>query len=220
MFHHIHPYPPFILPNSRRLIVGTLPPPRFTTGMLNTKDVDFCYGSSNGMLWPILDKIYDLNLSYENSAFAIEQRRDFLSREGIGVCDIVASAKREKVDASDLGMREVELRDICTILKIHKQVSQLIFTGGMSKNGPAYFFFSILKKANIQWECIAENVPRRHRFFWAGRWIETVALTAPSGAANRAIGSMKDYKKQKSKDPIFSPFDFRVLQYQKVFLGE
>ena len=26
MFHHTHPYPPYILPTTERLIVGTLPP--------------------------------------------------------------------------------------------------------------------------------------------------------------------------------------------------
>jgi len=41
MFHHSHPFPPFILENTTRLILGTLPLPRFTTGDLNDEDVDF-----------------------------------------------------------------------------------------------------------------------------------------------------------------------------------
>ena len=35
MFKHTHPYPPYIPENATKLIVGTLPPPRFTTGELN-----------------------------------------------------------------------------------------------------------------------------------------------------------------------------------------
>ena len=88
MFHHTHPYPPFILENTTRLIVGTLPPPRFTTGDLNEEDVDFCYGSSNGLLWKVWDRIYNLGLVYENTHFAIEQRKAFLKHQKIGVCDI------------------------------------------------------------------------------------------------------------------------------------
>ena len=77
MFHHTHPYPPYILPTTERLIVGTLPPPRFTTGELNNEDVDFCYGSSNGLLWKVWDRIYDLGLNYENTHNAIAQRKAF-----------------------------------------------------------------------------------------------------------------------------------------------
>lgn len=64
MFHHKHPYGPFIPDGARKLIVGTLPPPRFTQGLLREGDVDFCYGSRDGQLWPILDRIFHLNLDY------------------------------------------------------------------------------------------------------------------------------------------------------------
>ena len=89
MFHHSHPFPPFILENTTRLIVGTLPLPRFTTGDLNDEDVNFCCGSSNGLLWRVWDRIYNLRLVYENTHFAIEQRKAFLKHQKIGVCDIV-----------------------------------------------------------------------------------------------------------------------------------
>ena len=136
MFEHRHPYTPFNLENATKLIVGTLPPPRFTTGALHPADVDFCYGSKNGMLWPILDTIFSLNLSYANNQESIDERKHFLLDHRIGVCDIVASAKRKKIDASDLGMLEVELRDIFNLLKKHRQIETLLFMGGNSKNGP------------------------------------------------------------------------------------
>jgi hypothetical protein len=44
MWFHKHPYAPFIPEKTTRLIVGTLPPPRFSKGNLNDQDVDFCYG--------------------------------------------------------------------------------------------------------------------------------------------------------------------------------
>ena len=217
MFEHTHPYPPFNLENATKLIVGTLPPPRFTTGNLLPEDVDFCYGSKNGMLWPILDQIFDLGLVYENTTQAIEQRSHFLKSRNIGVCDIVATAKREKVDASDLGMQEVELRNLIGYLKEFPQIHTLIFTGGNSKNGPEYFFRKQLKEHNINLNVISSTVPRIHQFQMGERFIKTVSLTAPSGAANRAIGSMKSYKDQKLKDPQFSTFDFRIQQYRPFF---
>ena len=220
MFYHTHPYSPYILTDTERLIVGTLPPPRFTTGALNEEDVDFCYGSSNGLLWKVWDRIYNLNLVYENSQHAIAQRKAFLQREKIGVCDIVGAAYREKIDASDLGMQRVELRDLLGILEQHPKVSTLIFTGGNSKNGPEYFFRQLLKKAKLTLVCLDDQVPRKHQLEWAGRVITTYSLTAPSGTANRAIGSMDRYKKNKAQNPKYTTMDFRVEQYSRVFLNE
>ena len=107
MWFHKHPSVPYILENSTRLIVGTLPPPKFSKGVLNNQDVDFCYGSSNGMLWKIWNRFYDLNSVFENTTQAIEQRKSFLKREQFGICDVVDGAYRDKIDASDLGMQDV-----------------------------------------------------------------------------------------------------------------
>ena len=74
MFFHKHPYEPFLFPEAEKLIVGTLPPPRFSTGELKSDDVDFCYGSRNGMLWPILDEIFHIGLKYETTEEAARQR--------------------------------------------------------------------------------------------------------------------------------------------------
>ena len=181
--------------------------------------MNFCYGSRDGLLWPVLDRIFDLNLKYENTEEAIEQRKDFLIERGIGICDIVESSRREKVDASDLGMQKVELRDMLSILRNYPQIDTLLFTGGNSKNGPEYFFRRYLKKnsEDIKLKVISESTPRIHQFVLEGRLIKTVSLTAPSGAANISIGSSPLYKELKKKNPEFNTIDFRVLQYQEFF---
>lgn len=216
-FLHTHPYEPYNLEGATKLIVGTLPPPRFTTGELNEKDVDFCYGSSNGQLWPILDNIFDLGLVYENTHQAIEQRKIFLLSRKIGVCDIVASAERTKIDASDLGMQNAQLRDMFGYLSKHPNINTLLFTGGNSKNGPEYFFRRKAKEHNIKLALVSNKVPRIHSFTWEGHTVRTVSLTAPSGAANRAVGSLPLYKKLKSENPTFTTIDFRVMQYAPFF---
>ncbi len=216
-FNHTHPYEPYNLENATKIIVGTLPPPRFTTRALNNKDVDFCYGSSNGQLWPILNTIFDLQLVYENTHKAIEQRKHFLLSRKIGVCDIVASAQREKIDASDIGMKDVKLRDMFGYFSKYPNIDTLLFTGGNSKNGPEYFFRRKAKEQHVKLEVISNEVPRIHSFIWEDRIIKTVSLTAPSGAANRAVGSLALYKKLKDEDPSFTTLDFRVLQYTPFF---
>ena len=227
LFKHTHPYEPFLLPEATKLIVGTLPPPRFTTGELKPQDVDFCYGSCNGQLWPILDKIFDLGLKYETTNKAVEQRKRFLIENKIGVCDIVESAEREKNDASDLGMQNVVLRDLVGYLQKYPNIRTLLFTGGNSKNGPEYFFRKQLKEYDLKLKVISNEVPRIHHLelpldsdlsvLGQSRTVKTVSLTAPSGAANRAVGSLQAYKDLKNKNPDFNTLDFRVMQYRKFF---
>ncbi|HUH27841.1 uracil-DNA glycosylase family protein [Gelidibacter sp.] len=242
MFFHQHPYPPFIKKDTTKLIVGTLPPPRFSIGELMEKDVDFCYGSYFNSLWLFIDKIYDLNLRFDNSEEAVIQRKDFLTAHKIGICDIVESAEREKINASDLGMTNIHLRNLIGYLQEYPNIDTLLFTGGNSKNGPEYFFRKQLKTYGLKLEVVSDEVPRIHKFeLPAGlrpleesnlstplnklsqldttkpksRTIKTVSLTSGSGAANISISRMPLYQHLKAKNPHFNTFDFRVLQYRE-----
>lgn len=122
-----------------------MPPPRFSIGELLEKDVDFCYGSYYNSLWLFIDNIHDLNFRYDNSIEAVEQRKHFLIKHKIGICDIVESAEREKVDASDLGLKNIKLRNIIGYLNQYSRITTLLFTGGNSKNGPSIFLESTSK---------------------------------------------------------------------------
>ena len=219
MFLHRHPYPPFLFDGVEKLIVGTLPPPRFSTNDLKEGDVDFCYGSRDGQLWHILDRIFSLGLKFETTPQAVQQRKTFLQGRKIGICDIVESAERAKVDASDLGMRRVLLRDMFGYLERYPTVHTLLFTGGNSKNGPEYFFRRLCREHSVPFEVVDDTVPRIHRFVHpkTKKTVKTVSLTAPSGSANRAVGSLASYKKMKAQNPDFTTVDFRVLQYRDFF---
>ncbi|MBT8263343.1 MAG: uracil-DNA glycosylase family protein [Bacteroidia bacterium] len=219
MFLHTHPYKPFIPKNSRKLIVGTLPPPRFTTGELREGDVNFCYGSRDGQLWPILNRIFKLDLPFETTEIAVEKRKKFLLAHQIGICDIVESARREKIDASDIGMKDVQLRELLTLITRYPKIDTLLFMGGNSKNGPEYFFRRLLKKYDLNLKPVSSEVPRIHEFLLpaSNRVIRTISLIAPSGAANRAVGSLQKYKDLKNKNPEMTTVDFRVLQYSEFF---
>ncbi len=221
MFKHTHPYPPFIPQGATKLIVGTLPPPRFTTRELKPGDIDFNYGSRDGQLWIILDRIFDAHFSYETTQQAVTERQVFLKKYHIGICDMVACAYRKKIDASDIGIQEYELRDLISVLRKHPTIQTLLFTGGNSKNGPEYFFRKHIKTyPNLHLTRVGTDSPRIHELVLDNRKIQTVSLTAPSGAANRAVGSKPLYKKMKSKNPAFTTIDFRVLQYTPFFKEE
>ena len=229
MFLHKHPYQPFIQLDTEKLIVGTLPPPRFSTGDLLEKDVNFCYGSYYNSLWLFIDEIFNLKLRYDNSQEAIDQRKQFFIKHKIGVCDIVDSCERQKIDASDLGMQNIQLRDLIGYLQQYPSIHTILFIGGNSKNGPEYFFRKHIKPYNLKLEVVSDTLPRIHQFDLSeveralsgaemqSRIIKTISLTSSSGAANRAIGSIPLYKKLKKENPKFTTFDFRVLQYKEFF---
>jgi G:T/U-mismatch repair DNA glycosylase len=217
MFKHFHPYEVFIPQNAKALIVGTLPPPRFCTKDFKQNDVDFCYGSEDGLLWKIFDAIYHLDLEYQPSVEAIKQRKTFLQEKKIGICDIVASCQRQKIDASDLGMQNIVLRDIIKYLKQNPTLDTLLFTGGNSKNGPEYLFRKQLKSYGLKLTCKEKNIPKKHEFIVQKRVIQTFSLTSPSNAANRFIGAQKEYKEEKANDKNYTTLDFRIRQYAKVF---
>lgn len=215
MFFHQHPYQPFINKDTTKLVVGTLPPPRFSTGELLEKDVNFCYGSYYNSLWLFIDNIHDLGLRFDNSQQAINERKQFLIKHKIGVCDIVESAERDKIDASDLGMQNIILRDVLGYLKTYPNIDTLLFTGGNSKNGPEYFFRKHLKTYDLKLELIHNEVPRIHQFEFDNKRIKTVSLTSGSGAANISISRIPLYKQLKAKNPDFNTFDFRIMQYRE-----
>lgn len=169
------------------------------------------------MLWPVLDSIFTLSLRFDNSRKAVKERKEFLQREHIGICDIVASCKRRKIDASDLGMHDISQRDILLQLRMHPSITTIIFTGGNSKNGPEYLFRKQLKENGLALICTDAMIPRKHTFFYGQRNLTTVSLTSPSNAANRAIGSTTHYKERKAANPGYTTFDFRVEQYRQVF---
>ena len=159
-----------------------------------------------------------MKLNFETTEFAIEQRKEFLVNNNIGICDIVASCERDKIDASDLGMKNIKLRDLIHYLTIHTKVDTLLLTGGNSKNGPEYHLRRQLKSLKIDFTIVSPETPKIHTFIVShSRKIKVISLTAPSGAANRAVGSNPLYKQLKQQNPNFNTFDFRVLQYKKYF---
>jgi hypothetical protein len=108
---------------------------------------------------------------------------------------------------------------LIAILQQNPKIETLLFTGGNSKNGPEYFFRRKIKEYNILLKLVSSKVPRIHKFQMphSDRVVKTISLIAPSGAANRAVGSLAEYKKMKAEFPKKTTIDFRVEQYRPYF---
>ena len=70
-----------------------------TLNLLKISELYFCH-------------VLRINLHFETTEIAIQQRKNFLMQHNIGICDIVESCERKKMDASDLGMINILLRDM------------------------------------------------------------------------------------------------------------
>jgi G:T/U-mismatch repair DNA glycosylase len=217
-FRHQHPYQPFIPENCKKLIVGTIPPPRFSGGEIDISDVDFCYGSRFGLLWPILEQVFDCRLDYENTRRAIEQRKQMLVKNRIGICDMLESCTRQRMEASDQGMKDIRLRDLKRILEEHSEMEMLLFMGGNSKNGPEYLFKRHAKENGLKMILKRSESPRINELYFSGRKISCISLISPSSAANRAIGGHNLYKAKRNADRNYTTLDFRIEQYQPFFV--
>ena len=181
--------------------------------------MDFCYGSRFGLLWPILERIFDYNLAYENTAQAIEQRKQLLTRNGIGICDMVDFCIRDRMEASDLGMKEIKLRNLKRILETHADIEMLLFMGGNSKNGPEYLFKRHARENDLKMILKQSESPRISELDMGSRKIKCVSLISPSSAANRSIGGHPLFKAKRAADKNYTTLDFRVEQYQSFFVN-
>jgi len=124
-----HPFEPYIPKNATKLIIGTIPPPRFSKKRLNDDDVNFYYGSNKNNFWNILGEIFNISFNKRNNDEEIEKRKSFLKNNNIAICDIVKRTKRKKKDsANDRDLEVIEYLDILNLLKTNPNINSLIFT--------------------------------------------------------------------------------------------
>ena len=130
---------------------------------------------------------------------------------------MVEQCTREKIDASDLGMHQIELRNLLSILRLNTSISKILFMGGNSKNGPEFLFRKQLRNNGLKLTPAVSDRPKIHTFAFEDRCITTISLISPSSAANRAIGGDTYYKFQKRRNKNYTTLDYRIEQYEKHF---
>ena len=114
-----HPFEPYIPADSEKLIIGTIPPPRFCkeSYQLYENDVNFYYGSRDNYFWCILEEVYETKLEYSNTERAVQQRKDLLQKLKIGITDIVDSCIHSGDSAADSDLKEIKQKDIKSLLQ-------------------------------------------------------------------------------------------------------
>jgi len=125
-----HPFAEYVPENSERLIIGTIPPPRFCKESYIHKngDVFFYYGSSDNNFWPLIEEVFGTTLEYNDPQIAIEQRKEFLRKHKLGITDIINSCVHLNESAEDKNLTQIEIRDISCTLQNNPQIHTLVYT--------------------------------------------------------------------------------------------
>src|ERR1700693_4108094 len=129
-----HPYnlsPKFSIPDDTRLlIVGTAPPPRFSNPASKDRrglDFDFFYGSEDNYMWEFLDNIAEeiddekLFADDASSEDCCDAARKFLQRHKIWMCDALQTYHRKEGmewSASDADIVPEQLTDFRVIFNL------------------------------------------------------------------------------------------------------
>lgn len=187
-----HPFESFFSEDIQMLILGSIPPSRFTRAGLALKNGDFSfyYGSSDNYLWGILSKVNNLPLINP------EQIKDFLSSNKIGITDIVEQCNRKLTDkghpsASDEHLIDIQFRKMDDVLATNSLMLILCTSDWVRKKFEANYNFNKEK-------------------------VSIVAIPSPSRSGSRQMGkSFPEYNQMKSDS--FKTYQFREYYYSKYF---
>lgn len=220
MYVETHPFPEFLPPNVKSLILGSFPPVKLTAPnvelisgsnmdlysqyFLNKRnqkkaaDLDFYYGSSNNMFWKVMSLAFDCELT------SVKAIKDFLSDKQIGVTDIVEKCNRkprkQKNSTHSIGSLDSDLEIIQ-----HRDIVGTIHRNSITK----VYCTSHFVRDHLLKIC-EKNI-------FALQGVELKVLPSPSPAFSRTIGSNKLYKSMIKEGLVLNTIEFRALKYIEIF---
>lgn len=115
--HVVHNFPPLFAPDSRVLILGSIPSPK-------SREQAFFYGHPRNRFWPVLAGVFD-----EPVPQTIDQKRALALRHHIAMWDTLASC--EIRGASDTSIRNPQPNDLSWLIA-QTQIHTIFCTGTTS----------------------------------------------------------------------------------------
>jgi G:T/U-mismatch repair DNA glycosylase len=177
-FLETHPYNDreIIPPDTRILIVGTAPPPRFSNpalGGIREWDAPFFYGSEdNHLWWDILDSIardVDRRALFsddDTAQEAVAKMRGFLMRHGMWMRDVLQTYQRKKpCDAADHNIEPKEFADFSSVFQKVPHLGMIAFTSRKAAEWTFQAFIEqdLIKQTELldypNWEDSKEGAP-------------------------------------------------------------
>lgn len=110
-----HPFRPLFQADSKILILGSFP-------SVKTREYGFFYGHPQNRFWSLLERIFAVELSAD-----IEERRTFLLRRRIAVCDVIYRC--DIIGSGDASIRNVIPSDLSPVFEA-ADIRQVFCNGG------------------------------------------------------------------------------------------
>ncbi|MBE0496279.1 MAG: hypothetical protein IBX45_07695 [Campylobacterales bacterium] len=193
-----HPFRPYNIKNAKKLIIGSIPPHRFSEPKnLLCGDIDWYYGSKNNAFWDILKQSCG---DIEAKICTRKRQKGFLKNYKIGIFDMVhRCARKNNHSASDSDLRKIKSVDACKIIKNNKNLHlQLFFTSQFAAN-------LFCKQTGCK---IDLKIKKKQRVALHNKIIDIIILYSPSPSWSRGY---PDIRKHPNKN------EMRQTQYQQIF---
>ena len=140
-----HPFEPVVTPNSRILILGTMPSPK-------SREQGFYYGHPQNRFWRIL-----MDLFNEPMKDAISEKLEFLHSHHIAIWDVFSSCDIKGAD--DSSIKNAMPNDLDRIFNIAD--IKAVFTNGQKASTAYKRYFS--QEYPVQWICLPSTSPANCR---------------------------------------------------------
>ncbi len=122
-----HPFPPFLPPDTRVLMLGTFPPKS------NRWSMPFFYPNKINDMWRVMGIVFYNNKNQfwddGNKQFRLPAIKRFLEEKHIGMWDTAARVRRLKDNASDKYLEIVETIDLASFLQRQPTIQAIVTTG-------------------------------------------------------------------------------------------
>ena len=136
-----HPIPPLYNENSKVLILGSFP-------SVKSREQMFFYGHPQNRFWKVISAVMGAD-----TPVTIEDKSDFLYRNGIALWDVIASC--DITGSSDSSIKNVVANDLTVILK-NADIKQIFVNG---KTAEKYYNKYIYPLVGISAVCLPSTSP-------------------------------------------------------------
>ena len=176
----IHPFHPYIIKNSKSIIIGTLPP----------EGTSFYYSNSrNTRMWDILKSIQEKSNDIPKGSYElkINEKQDILSSLNLSMADIIYEYTREKESTDDKDIIPIKYLDIKQQIKNTSIVNLLFvyesaarwFLHSLNSNTPAKLSMVAKLPMIKEQKCNKDDVDVFHTFKLNGRTRQCILLPNP-----------------------------------------
>lgn len=148
-----HPFETLINPDTKLLVVGTFP-----TYKENYRDTyTFFYAGKDNNFWRIIEQVFTHTFRYNRGNKAVEERKQFLTQNKIGMTDMHEKCYRINQKSGDEFLYPIILKDIFSLLNQPNSIERIILTSRTEIFGA----LGLLKTYFLQHDFELEELERR-----------------------------------------------------------